>query len=131
MTASQLSTFVKIPAQVLNECLNRLADMQLISALRTTEDAPAGDPRYQPTHPLRHLTLRDFKRLEDNLGEDSIGASLDTLDPILQHYNTALEKLGDQEFFQKSLEELFAEHEFDESRPPFAMGEKPVPAPKR
>ena len=123
ISASQLSTFVKVPAQLLNECLNRLADMQLITALRPAPGAPVADPLYQPTRPLSHTTLHDFKRLEDHIGDDPIGPALERIDPILQHYNAALDRVGEQEFFRKSLEQLFAEHEFDESRPPFAMGE--------
>jgi membrane protein len=125
VSASQLSTFVNVPAQVLNECLNRLVDMQLISPLRPPPGAPVTDPVYQPTRPLKHVTLREFKQLEDHLGENPLGVTLDHIDPILQHYNAALDRASEQEFFQKSLEQLFAEHEFDNSRPPFAMGEKP------
>jgi membrane protein len=126
ISASQLSTFVKVPAQLLNECLNRLADMQLITALRPAPGAPVTDPLYQPTRPLSHTTLHDFKRLEDQVGDDPIGPALERIDPILQHYNAALDRVAEQEFFRKSLEQLFAEHEFDESRPPFAMGERPL-----
>ena len=125
ISASQLSTFVKVPAQLLNECLNRLADMHLITALRPAPGAPVTDPVYQPSRPLSHITLHDFKRLEDHIGDDPLGPVLERIDPILPHYNTALEQLGRQEFFQKSLEQLFAEHAFEDSRPPFAMGEPP------
>ncbi|MEO6873758.1 MAG: YihY/virulence factor BrkB family protein [Opitutaceae bacterium] len=126
VSASQLSTFVKVPAQVLNECLNRLADMQLIAAVRPPAGAPVTDLVYQPTRPLSRINLHDFKLLEDNVGDNALGTTLENIDPILQHYNAALEKAGHLPFFQKSLEQLFAEHEFDESRPPFAMGEKPA-----
>ena len=125
ISSTQLSTFVKVPAQVLNECLNRLADMHFITALRPEPGAPVADPLYLPTRPLSRITLRDFKRLDDNLGEDPIGQALEHIDPILQHYNAALDRVAEQEFFQKSLEQLFADHEFDESKPPFAMGEPP------
>lgn len=126
VSASQLSTFVKVPAQLLNECLNRLADMKLITALRPAPGAPVTDPLYLPTRPLSHITLHDFKRLEDHIGDDPIGPALERIDPILQHYNAGLDRVIEQEFFQKSLEQLFAEYEFDESRPPFAMGEPPA-----
>jgi hypothetical protein len=39
------------------------------------------------------------------------------MDPILHHYNDALEQLGHQSFFKKSLEELFLEHPFKDSKP--------------
>ncbi len=123
ISASQLSTFVKVPAQLLNECLNRLADMQLIAAVRPATDTTGADPVYQPTRPLSHITLQDFKRLEDHIGDDPMGPALERIDPILTHYNEAVDQLGHQKFFQKNLEELFAEHAFDDSRPPFAMGE--------
>ena len=123
VSASQLSTFVKVPAQLLNECLNRLADMKLVSAVRPAPGAAATDPVYLPTRSLSQITLHDFKRLEDHLGDDPIGPALERIDPILTHYNEALDQLGHQKFFQKNLEQLFAEHAFDESRPPFAMGE--------
>ena len=125
ISASQLSTFVKVPAQLLNECLNRLADMQLIAAVRPAAGAPVTDLLYQPARPLSHITLQDFKRLEDHIGDDPMGPALERIDPILTHYNTALDQMGEQKFFQKSLEQLFADHAFDESRPPFAMGETP------
>jgi len=53
-----------------------------------------------------------------------VGQSLERIDPILMEYERALGQLGEQDFFRKSLEDLLAEHPFDESRPPFAMGER-------
>jgi len=123
ISASQLSTFVKVPAQLLNECLNRLADMKLVSAVRPAPGAAAPDPVYLPTRSLSQITLHDFKRLEDHVGDDPVGPALERIDPILAHYNAAVDRAGELPFFQKSLEQLFAEHAFDESRPPFAMGE--------
>jgi len=122
-SASQLSNYMKVPAQLLNECINRLVDMQLISSVRAAPGAAVADPLYQPSRPLNKINLQEFKRLEDNLGDDPIGPLLERIDPIVQHYNTAIDKASEQPFFQKSLEQLFSEHEFDESRPPFALGE--------
>ncbi len=70
------------------------------------------------------MTLHEFKTLDDNLGDDPVGQSLDRIDPILRDYDAGLAKLGEQAFFQKSLEQLIAEHPFDMSRPPFAFGER-------
>jgi len=53
-----------------------------------------------------------------------VGQSLEQIDPILTRYQEALARLGEQDFFRKSLEELFSEHPFEESRPPFARGER-------
>ncbi len=124
ITASQLSDLLKVPTQILNECLNRLVEMNLITTLRPAPNTPATEHRYQPARPLSRINLFDFKTLDDNFGDDPIGQSLERIDPILHHYDDALNRIGEQPFFQKSLEALFTEHPFDESRPPFTLGQK-------
>ena len=124
VTASELSDLLQVPTQILNECINRLVDMRLVITLRPAAHTPATEHRYQPARPLGRITLLEFKSLDDNLGDDPVGQSLERIDPILTEYERALSRLGEQEFFRKSLEELFARHPFDESRPPFAMGER-------
>ena len=124
ITASQLSALLKVPTQILNECLNRLVDMNLITTLRPAANTPATEHRDQPARPLSRINLFDFKTLDDNFGDDPIGQGLERIDPILRHYDATLSHLGEEPFFKKSLEELFIEHPFDESRPPFALGHK-------
>ena len=62
--------------------------------------------------------------LDDNYGEDPVGNSLERIDPLVSHYDAALNKLGEQDFFQKTVEQLFEQYPFEESRPPFALGER-------
>ena len=124
ITASQLSDLLKVPTQILNECLNRLVEMNLITTLRPAPNTPAPQPPDPPPPPLSRINLFDFKTLDDNFGDDPIGQSLERIDPILHHYDDALNRIGEQPFFQKSLEALFTEHPFDESRPPFTLGQK-------
>lgn len=129
VAASDLGGMIKVPTQILNECLNRLVDLKLITPLPAAPDADQSDLLYQPARPLNRITLLDFKRLDDNLGEDPIAAPLEHIDPILPRYQLALQKIGEHEFFQKSLEELFEAYPFDESRPPFKLG-SPVRPPQ-
>ena len=68
------------------------------------------------------ITLFDFKTLDENLGENLIGSTLEHIDPLVAHYDAALNRLGDQEFFRQTVEQLFEAHPFDESRPPYALG---------
>lgn len=121
ITASELSDLLKVPTQILNECLHRLVDMNLVTTLRPAPNTPATEHRYQPARPLGRINLFDFKTLDDNFGDDPVGQSLERIDPILHHYDDALNRIGEQPFFQKSLEVLFAEHPFDESSPPFTL----------
>jgi membrane protein len=138
ISASHLSAMLKVPTQLLNECLNRLVNLKLVTTLRPDPNATTGDYLSQPSRPLNRITLYDFKTLDDNYGENPMSATLETIEPVLAQYDAALNRLGEQEFFQKNLEELFNENPFDESRPPFAMGERrprplsgPPPAPPR
>lgn len=126
ISASDLGDLIKVPTQILNESLNRLVDMKLITPIPPPPDAATTDLLYQPARPLGRITLLEFKRLDDNIGVDPVGTSLAQLDPILARYDQALDAVAEQAFFQKSLEELFVEHPFDESRPPFALGERPA-----
>jgi membrane protein len=118
-SASQLGDLLKVPTQVLNECLNRLVVMNLITTLRPAPGTTATEYLYQPARPLNRISLYDFKNLDDNFGDDPVGQALERIDPILHHYNDQLDKLGETPFFKKSLEELFVDYPFDDSRPPF------------
>ena len=115
-SASQLGDLLKVPTQVLNECLNRLVQMNLITTLRPVQGTTATEYLYQPARPLSRISLHEFKNLDDNFGDDPVGQALERIDPILHHYNEALEQIGRHALFKKSLEELFAEHPFDEAR---------------
>lgn len=124
ISASQLGELLKVPTQVVNECLNRLVDMRLVATLRPAPDTSATEHRFQPARPLNRINLYDFKTLDDNFGDDPIGQSLERIDPLLSRYDAALASLGENEFFRKNLDELLAEAPFDSSRPPFALGER-------
>jgi membrane protein len=113
VSAATLGELVKVPTQILNECLNRLVDLKLVTPLPAPADDMAGDLLYQPARPLNRITLLEFKRLDDNYGDDPVGNSLEHLDPVLYHYNRAREKVADHGFFKKNLEELFTEYAFD------------------
>jgi membrane protein len=124
ISASHLSAMLKVPTQLLNECLNRLVHLKLITTLRADQGDSASDYLYQPSRPLNRITLYDFKTLDDQFGETLVGSALEHIDPLLAHYDAALRRLGEHEFFQKTLDQHFAETPFDESRPPFTLGEK-------
>jgi len=115
-SAAQLGDMLKVPTQILNECLNRLVLMELITTLRPVSGTSATQYLYQPARPLNRISLNEFKNLDDNFGDDPMGQALEQMDPILHLYNHALEQLGHQSFFKKSLEELFLEHPFKDSK---------------
>jgi membrane protein len=112
-TSSQLGDQLNVPTQILNECLNRLVDLKLITPLPPQPGSPDADLLYQPARPLSRITLFEFKERDENLGDDPIGNSLERIDPILHDYKVNLARLGEQEFFKKNLEQLFADYPFE------------------
>ncbi|HEY9247972.1 MAG TPA: YihY/virulence factor BrkB family protein [Rariglobus sp.] len=109
-TALQLSARLKVPTQILNECLNRLVQMNLVTPIPPAEDSDSTDYRYQPSRPLDRISLGEFKRLDDDFGGDPHGPLLTDLDPLVSRYNDTIENLGRTDFFQKNLAELFQEY---------------------
>lgn len=126
VSVSLLSAILKAPTQLLNECLNRLIRLQLITTVRPPPESTGTDYLYQPARPLNRMTLYDFKTLDDNYGENPIGTALEKIDPVMPQYAAALSKLGEQPFFQKTVEDLFRDHPFEEARPPFTLEEESV-----
>lgn len=125
-SASELSAMMKVPTQILNECINLLIDMNLIIAIPSSSGDPVSDFVYQPARPLSRITLQQFNQRFEHHGENLASEGFDSLDPIITRYREASEKNNSTGFFQKSLEELFEEHSFEGSRPPYAfIGEHP------
>jgi membrane protein len=118
VSASELGTMIKIPTQILNECVNRLVDMKLVTPVPPPAGAATTESLYQPARPLNRVSLWEFKHLDDNLGESPAGVALEGLDPILNRYDATLNKLSEQPFFQKNLDELLTEFAFDPVRGP-------------
>jgi membrane protein len=123
-TATQLSDLSKVPTQIINESLNRLVQMGLVTPVPPPPGEASADFLYQPARPLNRITLGDFKRLDDSHGDDATSPLLVTLDPLVAAYEEALTRATETGLFKKSLEELFAEHTLDTSRPPFAFGKR-------
>lgn len=109
-STSLLGEVVGVPTQLLNECLNRLVKMNLLTPIPAPPGKPDTDNRYQPARPLAKTTLADFKRLDDDFGDDSTGPTLSHLEPLLTHYNRGLDKLTGTELFRTPLDQLLAKY---------------------
>lgn len=121
-TAAQLGEMLKVPTQLLNESINRLKTMGLVTSIPPQPTENATDYRFQPGRPLSRITLGDFKHLDDNLGTDPNSPVFSDFDPVLSRYIEETGSLTRSAFFQQDLESLFREHKFDDSRPPFTFG---------
>lgn len=112
-TPTQIGALLRVPTQIVNECLNRLIQLDLITVVSSpARGSSSEDACYQPAKPLSRLTLFDFKKRGDLLGQESISGSFEQIDPLLLRYADATEQLGQHEFFQKSIEQLLVETPF-------------------
>jgi membrane protein len=127
-TTAQLGDMLKVPTQLLNESINRLKRMGLVTSIPPQPGDNATDYRYQPARPLNRITLGEFKQLDDNLGTDPQGPVFTDFDPVLNRYLEETDSMARSAFFQQDFETLFREHQFDESRPPFTFGTPRPPA---
>ncbi|HVU36561.1 MAG TPA: YihY/virulence factor BrkB family protein [Opitutaceae bacterium] len=109
LSASELSAMLKVPTQLVNECLGRLEQLKLVLPLQPDPSETENDVRFQPARPLNRTTLFDFKTLDDNFGENPLGSSLEHVEPLLARYDAALASVGESDFFRRNLDELFAE----------------------
>jgi membrane protein len=120
--AAQIGSTIKVPTQVLNECLNRLVDLRLVSMVPPEAQSGAADYLYQPARPLDRITLGEFKHRFENHGEDPAGDPLAQLDPILVRYRENQLNHEKNGFFNLTLEQLFAEMSLVEAKPPLKSG---------
>jgi len=120
-SVTELSHLIRVPSQILNESLNRLCDIRLISELPPVEGADPNDLRYQPARPLNQITLDQFRRDFENYGEAPTAGLLDVVDPVLAHYHALLAKVLPATLGTKTLDELIDELQPSQTYAPFPI----------
>ncbi len=123
-SVTELSHLIRVPSQVLNESLNRLVDIKLISELPPAENADPNDLRYQPARPLNQITLDEFRREFENYGESPTAGLLENVDPILAHYHEKLAKVLPAAFGNKTLDDLIDDLQPSQTYAPFPAASK-------
>lgn len=123
-SVTELSHFIRIPSQILNESLNRLCDLGLIGELPPAEGADPNDHRYQPARPLNKITLSDFREKFENYGEAPSGGLLDHVDPVLAHYHDRLTAAIPDVLGHKTLDELIDEKPPSATYTPFPVAKE-------
>ncbi|MES1195059.1 MAG: YhjD/YihY/BrkB family envelope integrity protein, partial [Opitutus sp.] len=123
-SVTELSHLIRIPSQVLNESLNRLVDIKLISELPPSEGADPNDLRYQPARPLNQITLDEFRREFENYGEAPTAGLLENVDPILAHYHEKLAQVLPATLGAKTLDDLIEDLKPSQTYAPFPVAGK-------
>ena len=109
ISVSEVSDAVRLPAQVVNECLNRIVDAGYVMVAPNPPGSASTETCYQPARPLGRITLFEFMATADNLGEDPSGDALERIDPAVREFGSQFERVGREGFFGKSVEELLNE----------------------
>jgi membrane protein len=113
--ASELADLTRIPTQIVNACLTRLIQLNLISGL-PPEDGNAGlDYRFQPARPLDRLTLAEFKESIEGYGQGPQQADLDARDPVVRQFHTRLQRATAEALGHETFEAVIAR--LTDSRP--------------
>lgn len=123
-SVTQLSALIRIPTQILNESLNRLSAIKLITELPPADGADANDHRYQPARPLDQVTLEEFRREFENYGEAPTAGLLDVVDPVLAHYHAKLASCLPAALGGQTLDQLINEFQPSQTYAPFPIAGK-------
>lgn len=121
---SELAILISVPSQILNESLNRLGDIGLITELPPAPGADPNDLRYQPARPLDQINLDQFRRDFENYGESPAGGLLDHVDPVLAHYHQRLSESLPAILGDKTLDQLIEEQQPSQTYAPFPVAGK-------
>ena len=105
----ELSARMRVPGNVLNECLNMLTDIGWVSATPQVHEDAAEEICYQPAKPLSKLTLARFHTVFEGYGNSSGLSSLGHIDPLISHYRERLDAGLDKELGECSVEALLSE----------------------
>ncbi len=120
-SVTQLSALIRVPSQILNESLNRLYAIKLITELPPADGADPNDRRYQPARPLNQITLEEFRREFENYGEAPTAGLLDNVDPVLVLYHERLAKALPTALGGQTLDDLIDELQPSHTYAPFSV----------
>ncbi len=109
ISVGELSQAVRLPTQVLNECLNRIVDLGFVMSVPPPPGAACADMLYQPSRPLNRMTLLQFKAAADTQGSEPVGGVPEKIDPVVGEFCAAVERMNHDGFLRKSIEELLSE----------------------
>jgi membrane protein len=118
-SVSELAGLIRVPSQILNESLNRLGDLKLVTELPPARGADPNDFRYQPARPLEQITLEEFRREFENYGEAPTAGLLDHVDPVLALYHERLAQALPAALGGETLDQLIGQLEPSETYSPF------------
>ena len=120
-SVTDLAALIRVPTQILNESLNRLCAIKLVTELPPARGADTNDNCYQPSRPLDQITLGEFRREFENFGEAPTAGLLDVVDPVLAHYHERLAQALTTSLGGQTLDQLITELQPSQTYSPFPV----------
>jgi membrane protein len=111
VTVIGISDTVRLPEQVVNECLNRIEDAGYVR--KAPGEDQEGEAQYEPARPLQEIRLFEFNQAAEGLGDEPSGDPPGSADPAVREFGACIERLGREGFFAKTVEELLTEESWD------------------
>jgi membrane protein len=105
-TASQLAKITRIPTQILNESLNRLVDLKLLTNIPPSEEETSLEHHFQPAMPLDRINLEKFSHLFSRYGETPDEAFIENSDPIVAHFRQKRQVWMEETFGNETIASL-------------------------
>lgn len=106
--AAELADETRIPTQIVNACLTRLIELNLLSRLPPDDGNTGLDYHFQPARPLDRVTLSEFKTLLEGYGQGPQRADLDALDPVVRQFHARIQRAADEALGNDSFETVIA-----------------------
>jgi membrane protein len=106
ISVAELSAGVRLPTQVVNECLNRIVDAGYVMPVAGPPGSGSNEARYQPSLPLSRISLFAMTRAADRLGEAASGDEDGAGDPAVARFEEELARAGGQGFLGMSVEQI-------------------------
>ena len=107
VSAEELSDVVKLPSQVVNECLNRIIGAGYVMEVPPAPGVRADGPCYQPARALARITLFGFKQAAEAIGGPA-GGPIGAIDPAAAWFESEVAKSGASGELALSVEDLLA-----------------------
>jgi membrane protein len=93
LSADELAEVLRVPANILNECLGRLCEMGFATAMEMGMDKSDPDRIcFIPARPLKSITFAGFRAGYAALGADRGVAQLRSVDPLVDLYRVRMEE---------------------------------------
>ena len=116
--SGELTDRIRVPGHILNESLNRLTDLGLVSIISTFDNDSENVVRYQPSRPLHNITLADFRSALECYGNNEGAELIHDVDPLITYYRNGFKNFTTSQLGSTSFEQLLNDHLPQPNPPP-------------